>query len=146
MKIALACDHAALNEKLELAEHLRQGGHEVIDCGTNSSESCDYPTYAKAACGKVQSGEAECAVLVCGTGIGMSMAANKLKGIRAALLHEPFSARMTREHNNANVICFGARVLGIAVMKACCDAYLAAEYEGGKHARRVDAFMAFEKL
>ncbi|MCA8938951.1 MAG: ribose 5-phosphate isomerase B [Planctomycetes bacterium] len=144
MKIAIACDHAAFNEKNEIAEHLRASGHEVMDCGCHSAESVDYPAFAKAACELVQKGEAESAVLLCGTGIGMAMAANKLKGIRAALLHEPFSAKMTREHNNANVICFGARVVGVGIMKACCDAYLAAEFEGGKHARRVDGFMAFE--
>lgn len=144
MKIAIASDHAAYQEKDLVAAYLRDAGHQVLDCGTNSAESCDYPTYAKAACEKVQNGDAECAVLICGTGIGMSMAANKLKGIRAALLAEPFSAKMTKEHNDANVICFGARVVGIGIIKASIDAYIGATFEGGKHSRRVDAFMAFE--
>lgn len=148
MKIALGSDHAALDEKTAVGEYLRKLGHEVADLGTQNKESCDYPDYAKAVAESVASGSAELGVLLCGTGIGVSIAANKVKGVRAALIGEPFSARMAKEHNNANVICFGARVSGLELIKASLDAYLAASFGGAgneKHERRVGKIMAIEE-
>ena len=144
MKIAIANDHAAVEAKQMLQEYLSSQGHELVNCGTDTGDSVDYPDFAAKACTMVQAGEAELALLVCGTGIGISIAANKHKGIRAALLNDPFSARMAREHNHANAICFGARVMGPELMKACCDAFFAAEAQAGNHERRVGKINAIE--
>jgi len=147
MKIAIGSDHAALIEKNAVAAFLKELGHDVQDHGTHSAESCDYPDYAKAVASAVAQGEAEFGVLLCGTGIGVSIAANKVKGVRAALLAESFSARMSKEHNDANVICFGARVTGLELIKDCITAYLAASHGGAgneKHERRVAKIMSIE--
>ena len=144
-KVIIGCDHAGYNLKLQVLEHLKEKGVEFVDVGTNSPESCHYPEIAHAVCTKVQAGEAPVGILICGTGIGMSMAANKHLGIRAACCSDTFSARLTREHNDANVLCFGERVIGAGLAMDLVDAFLDAEFMGGKHATRVDMFMAFEE-
>jgi ribose 5-phosphate isomerase B len=145
MRIVLAADHAAIELKTAVAEHLRAGGHAVTDLGCHTGESVDYPDYAVKACGAVTAGQADVGVLLCGSGIGMAIAANKVAGIRAALLHEPYSAKMSRVHNDANVVCFGARVTGPEVVKACLDAYLGASFGGGNHTRRVEKINAMDR-
>ena len=138
--IALASDHAGYPLKEALIKYLNSRGIDTIDCGTNSTESCDYPDFAVSGCCKVLDGEADLTILCCGTGIGMSMAANKYKGIRAACCSDTFSARLTRIHNNANVICIGERVLGEGLAFDIIDAFVSAEFEGGKHQRRISMF------
>ena len=138
MKIAIGCDHAGFAIKNVIIEHITKKGYEVADVGTNSAESCHYPIYAHALCQKIQSGECELGILICGTGIGMSIAANKHKGIRAACCSDTFSARLTREHNDANVLCFGERVVGVGLATDLVDAFLDAEYlNNGNHVTRV---------
>lgn len=144
-KIVIGCDHAAYELKLKIIEHLKDQGIEVEDVGTNSTASCDYPDFADALCKKIMSGEYERGILICGTGIGMSMAANKHKGIRAACCSDTFSARLTREHNDANVLCFGARVVGEGLAYDLVDLFVSTDYEGGKHARRVAMVDALDK-
>ena len=136
-KVCIGCDHAAYELKLKVIAHLAEQGVEVFYVGTNSTASCDYPDFADALCKKITSGEFERGILICGTGIGMSMAANKHKGIRAACCSDTFSARLTREHNDANVLCFGARVVGEGLAYDLVDLFISTDYEGGKHARRV---------
>ena len=143
-KIALGCDHAGFEMKDAVIAHLNQKGFDVIDVGTNSSESCDYPLFAHAVCQNIQSGAAELGILICGTGIGMSLVANKHRGIRAAACSDTFSARLTRVHNNANVLCFGTRVIGIGLALDLIDNFLDAEFEGGKHERRVNMITEYE--
>ena len=143
-KVIIGCDHAGYSLKLQVIEHLKEKGVEFVDVGTNSADSCHYPEFAHAVCVKVQNGEAPVGILVCGTGVGMSMAANKHRGIRAACCSDTFSARLTREHNDANVLCFGERVVGAGLACDLVDAFLDAEFMGGKHDTRVDMFMAFE--
>jgi len=128
-----------------LKQHLAERGIEVHDAGTYTEESCDYPDIALQLCRAVTAGDGDRGVLVCGTGIGMSMAANKVKGIRAALCGDVFSAIMSREHNDANVICLGERVLGPGLAVCILDAWLDTEFAGGRHARRVNKIMAIEK-
>ena len=138
MKIAIGCDHAGFSIKNAVKAHLESKGFETIDVGTNSADSCHYPVYANALCEKILGGEAELGILICGTGIGMSMAANKHKGIRAACCSDTFSARLTREHNDANVLCFGERVVGIGLALDLVDAFVSAEYlNNGNHVTRV---------
>ncbi len=136
--IAIACDHAAVDYKTRLIAHLTEKGYTCLNLGTDTDESVDYPIYADKVCKKLTAGEAELGILICGTGIGMSIAANKHKGIRAALCSDPTSATLTREHNNANVLCMGARILPFDRVLAITDAFLAGEFLGGRHARRVD--------
>ena len=136
-KIVIGSDHAGYELKKKVMEHLNERGIEVTDVGTDSTASCHYPVFAHRVCEKIQSGEFELGILVCGTGIGMSMAANKHKGIRAAACSDTFSARLTREHNNANVHCFGERVVGMGLAFDLVDNFIDAEYQGGKHALRV---------
>ena len=138
MKIAIGCDHAGFAIKNVIIEHITKKGYDVVDVGTNSADSCHYPIYAHALCEKIQNGECELGILICGTGIGMSMVANKHKGIRAACCSDTFSARLTREHNDANVLCFGERVVGAGLAADLVDAFLGAEYlNGGNHVTRV---------
>lgn len=137
MKIVIASDHAGLDLRRALAERLASLGHEVEDLGTHTRESCDYPHFAHAVTERVAGGSAERGVLVCGTGQGMAMAANRRPGVRAAVVADPFSASMAMAHNDARVLCLGARVVGEGVAFACLDAWLGATYEGGRHARRV---------
>ena len=143
-KIAIGCDHAAPELKAIVRDHLIARGFDVTDVGTNTSDSCNYPDYAHALCKKIQSGECELGILICGTGIGMSMAANKHKGIRAACCSDTFSARLTRLHNDANVLCFGARVVGMGLALDLADAFVDTPFEGGKHQLRVDMITAIE--
>ncbi len=138
MKIAIGCDHAGFGIKNAVKEHIISKGYEVVDVGTDSSASCHYPVFANALCKKITDGECALGVLICGTGIGMSMAANKHKGIRAACCSDVFSARLTREHNDANVLCFGERVVGIGTALDLVDAFLGTEYlNNGNHVTRV---------
>ena len=144
MKIAIGCDHAGYTIKEKVADHIRSLGHEIVDVGTHSTESCHYPLYADALCKKITDGECTLGVLICGTGVGMSMAANKHKGIRAACVSDTFSAKLTRQHNDANVLCFGERVVGIGMALELVNAFLGAEFEGGKHALRVGMITSIE--
>ena len=144
-RIILGCDHAAVELKNDIIAHLQARGFDTEDVGTYTSDSCDYPVIASALCKKVLADEGSLGILVCGTGIGMSMAANKHKGIRAAACSDTFSARLTREHNNANVLCLGARVVAKGLAMDLVDNFVNAEFEGGKHARRVDMITAIEE-
>lgn len=136
--IALGCDHGGYALMQSVKAHLDELGLEYKDFGTYSTDSCDYPVYAKAAANAVASGECEKGILICGTGIGISIAANKVKGIRAALCSDCFSAEMTRRHNNANMLAMGARVLGEGLALKIVDIFLTTEFDGGRHERRVD--------
>ncbi|MBR7151315.1 MAG: ribose 5-phosphate isomerase B [Clostridia bacterium] len=142
--LSIGCDHAAYNLKLKLIPYLEEKGYEILDVGTDSPDSCDYPVFAKRVCENIQNGVCELGILICGTGIGMSMAANKHRGIRAAACSDTFSARATRQHNNANVLCFGERVVGYGMACELVDAFLDTPFEGGKHQRRVDMLTAIE--
>ena len=143
-KLVIGCDHAAVDMKNAVREHLIARGFEVADVGTYTCDSCNYPVFAHRACEKIQQGDAEMGILICGTGIGMSLVANKHKGIRAACCSDTFSARLTRLHNDANMLCFGARVVGIGLALDLVDAFVDAEFEGGKHKTRVDMITAVE--
>ena len=145
MKIVIGSDHGGIHLKEVLKQHLAERGVEVSDAGTYTEESCDYPDIALKVCREITAGKAERGILVCGTGIGMSMAANKVKGIRAALCGDVFSAAMSREHNNANVICLGERVLGAGLAARILDSWLDTEFAGGRHERRVNKIMAIEE-
>ena len=142
--IAIGSDHGGYLLKEEIKKHLKEKGYEFKDFGTDSTASCDYPVYAEKVCRAVQSGECEKGILICGTGIGMSMCANKCKGIRAAVCGDHFSAEFTRKHNNANVLCLGARVIGAGVAMQLVDIFLTTEYEGGRHEQRVEMMMQLE--
>jgi ribose 5-phosphate isomerase B len=137
MKLAVGCDHGGYPLKSFVLKYLREKGHECVDYGCNSPERCDYPVYGERVGRAVASGECELGVLICGTGIGISLAANRVPGIRAAVCSEPYSAQLTREHNNANIICFGARVVGEGTAITIVDAFLSAKFQGGRHAERV---------
>ncbi len=145
MKLGIGNDHAAYNLKLEIKKYLEEKGHEVVDYGCHSTERANYPEFGEAVGRAVASGEVEGGVLICGTGIGISMAANKVNGVRAAVVSEPVSARLTKEHNNANIIAFGERIVGVELAKGIVDAWLNAEFQGGRHAERVDMLMDIEK-
>lgn len=145
MKIAMGNDHAAVEMKLEIKAHLESRGIQVIDMGTDTSESCDYPVYGEKVGRAVASGEADLGIAICGTGVGISMAANKVKGVRACVCSEPCTARLSKMHNNSNVLCFGARIIGMEMAKMITDAWLDAEYEGGgRHQRRIDQLAEME--
>lgn len=144
MTIAIGSDHAGFALKNYLRDTLTEEGYTVIDCGTDSAASCDYPVYAEKVADTIRDHSATLAILCCGTGIGMSMAANKIKGIRAACCSDIFSAKYTRLHNDANILCMGARVVGEGLALELAHAFLETGYEGGKHARRVDMMMALE--
>ena len=144
MKIAIGNDHVAVEMKIHITEYLENKGYTIVNFGTDSTERADYPVYAKRVADAVVSGECKLGILICGTGIGISLAANKVKGIRAAVCSEAYSAALTRQHNNANIIAFGARVVGPATAECIVDAFLQAEYEGGRHAKRVDMITAIE--
>jgi len=144
MRFAIGCDHAGLLLKGTLAQHLREQGHQVQDFGTDTPASCDYADFAAAVARAVAAGEADQGLLVCGTGVGMSMAANKVHGVRAAVVSDTFSARATRQHNDANVLCMGERVVGPGLALDILDAWLGASFEGGRHQRRIDKIMALE--
>ena len=146
MKVVIGSDHAGYSLKEAIKKHLEAAGHEVMDKGTNDTSSCHYPIYAEAVANAIVAGEAERGVLVCGTGIGMSMVANKYRGIRAAVCGDTFSAKMTRIHNNANVLCMGARVIGQGLAVDITDMFLENEFEsGGRHELRVNMITDVEK-
>lgn len=145
-RIFIGADSAGYILKEDLKKHLTENGYEVVDMGTDSQASCHYPLFADAVCAAVQKDlSGSYGVLICGTGIGMSMCANKHKGIRAALCSDTFSAKMTRRHNDANVLCMGARVIGSCLAEDILDAFLENEFEGGRHQTRVDMMMELEK-
>ncbi len=146
MKIAIGCDHGALALKNLAADHLRKQGHEVVDFGTHTLDSCDYPDFAAAAARAVAAGECEKGIVLCTTGIGVSIAANKVSGVRCALLSDLMSARMTREHNDTNVMALGAGVVGEMLALQIVDTWLGTPFSGeARHQRRIDKVMALEK-
>ena len=149
MKIGFGCDHAAIDLKNEMISYLAEKGYECIDYGTDYDENgeiikCDYPAKGEEVGRAVASGEVDYGVLMCGTGIGISIAANKVPGVIAAVCSEPYSARLTKQHNNANIIAFGARVVGTELAKMILDEFFSAEFEGGRHQRRVDMISEIE--
>lgn len=144
MRVAMGADHAGYELKDHLAEMVRGAGHEVDDVGTNSGDSVDYPDFGAAVARKVGSGEAELGILVCGTGIGIAMAASKVRGVRAATCNEIYSATMARAHNDANILALGARVVGAGVAEEIVKAFLETEFEGGRHGRRVGKINSLE--
>ena len=137
-RIAIASDHAAFVMKSELADWLREGGHEVVDLGTNGPESVDYPDYGFALGQAIAEGRADAGVALCGSGIGISIAVNRVAAARCALVSEPLSASLARQHNDANVIALGARLIGTEMAKACITAFLDTDFLGERHQRRVD--------
>ena len=146
MKIAIACDHGGLNLKKALIAYLERNGYEYVDFGTNSAESCDYPDYALKVAQAVASGQADLGILICGTGIGMSICANKVKGIRCALCSDTFSAHATRQHNDANVLAFGERVVGEGLALDIVDAFVDTGFSGAeRHRARIDKITAIEE-
>lgn len=145
MRLAIASDHAGFTLKSTLLEYLISQGYAVTDLGPESATRCDYPDYAHAVCSAIQSGDADAGVLICGTGIGVSMTANKHVGIRAAVVSDAFSAKATKQHNNANVLCMGERVVGVGLALEILDAWLSAEFEGGRHQMRIDKMMAYDQ-
>ena len=145
MKIAIGNDHGAVEYKDIIKVMLTEEGHEVIDCGTNSTDSCDYPDYAKAVADKVVSGEVEKGIVICGTGIGISIAANKVKGIRCGLCTNTTMARLTREHNDANVLSMGQRIIGIETAKDIVHTFLSTPFSNGeRHKRRIEKITEIE--
>ena len=138
MRIALAADHAGYELKDSLADWLKEAGHDIIDLGTNGPESVDYPRYGAALAEEIASGRAERGIAICGSGIGISIAANRNPACRCARVDDPLSAQLAREHNDANAIAFGARLIGNDMARACVTAFLDADFAGGRHQRRVD--------
>ncbi|MGI6642813.1 MAG: ribose 5-phosphate isomerase B [Bacillota bacterium] len=144
MKIAIGSDHAGFELKEEIRTELAAGGHEVCDWGARGTESVDYPDFAKKVCRAVVSKQSEVGLLVCGTGLGMAIAANKVPGIRAVACSDTFSARMGREHNDANVLCLGSRVVGSGLAMDIVRAFIGAKFQGGRHGRRVQKILDLE--
>jgi len=144
MKISLGCDHGGYHLKEHLKGWLTGQGHEVTDCGTHSTDSCDYPVFAEAAARLVADGSCERGILICTTGVGVSMCGNKVKGVRCALCGDSYSAEMTRRHNDANVLALGAGMVGPFLAEQIVRVFLSTEFEGGRHQRRVDLMMALE--
>ena len=144
-RIAFGCDHVGIILKDDILAHLRQRGIDVVDKGAWSTERTDYPRYASAVAQAVAASEVDGGILICGTGVGISIAANKHPGIRAVVCSEPYSAQLSRQHNDTNILAFGARVIGLELAKMIVDAWLAAEFEGGRHQGRVDAIGAIEQ-
>ena len=145
MKIAIGCDHGGLEHKNAIIAHLKERGFEVVNFGTDTLDSVDYPDIAVKVCNAVVNHECERGILVCGTGIGMSIAANKIKGIRAEALSDHYSAKYTRLHNDANILCLGGRVIGIGTALELTDIFTDTQYEGGRHQKRLDKIAALEK-
>lgn len=144
MKIAIANDHAAVEMKHQIKEYLESKGYEVLNFGTDTNDRVEYPIYGEKVGRAVAAKEADCGIVICGTGVGISLAANKVKGVRAVVCSEPYSARLSKQHNNTNVLAFGARVIGIELAKMIVDEWINAEFEGGRHAERVDMLMEIE--
>ena len=145
MKIAMGNDHTGIELKNIIKEFVEGKGYEVIDLGTNAPESCDYPVYGEKVGRAVADGEADLGIAICGTGVGISLACNKVKGIRCCVCSEPYTAKLSRMHNDSNVLAFGARVIGVEMAKMITEEWLNAEYEGGRHQRRVDQVMDIER-
>ncbi len=145
MKIALGSDHGGFALKEEVKKHLKEQNIEFVDYGTHSEESVDYPDYGEKVGKAVAGGECEKGIIVCGTGIGISIAANKVDGVIAALCHDTFSARMTRKHNDSNILSMGERVIGVGLALDIVDTWLTTEFDGGRHAKRVDKIREIEK-
>ena len=145
MRIGFGCDHAAAELKEELLHYMEEKGHECVDYGISPGEKADYPVQGRKVAEAITAGEVEKGVLICGTGVGISLAANKVPGIRAAVCSEPYTARLSVQHNNANIIAFGARIVGIETAKDIVKAYLDAEFMGGRHQTRVDMIHAIEE-
>ncbi|MEX5563893.1 ribose 5-phosphate isomerase B [Pseudophaeobacter sp. 1A16562] len=143
-RIVLSSDHAAIDMRQAIAKHIEARGWEVVDIGPTTPESTHYPKHGEAAAQKVASGDCDLGIILCGTGQGIMMAANKVKGIRCGVCSDPFSARMIREHNDANILSIGARVVGEGLALEIADAFLSAEFEGGRHATRVDMIKEIE--
>lgn len=142
MKLSLACDHGGLELKLAIKAHLEAQGHEIVDFGTHDHASCDYPDYAAPAARAVADGSCERGILVCTTGIGVSIVANKISGVRCALLSDPISARLTRQHNDTNMMALGQGMVGEKLALEIVDIWLTTPFEGGRHQRRVDKINA----
>lgn len=145
MKIGIGNDHAAVDMKFEIVKYLEESGYEVVNFGTDTNDSCDYPVYGEKVARAVANGEADRGILICGTGVGISLAANKVKGIRAAVCSESVTARFSRLHNDANILAFGARIVGAETAKDMVNVWLNTEFEGGRHQRRVDLIMKIEE-
>lgn len=145
MKLAIGNDHVAVEMKKDIKAYLESLGHEVIDVGTNSTDRFNYPVSGYKVAKLVTEGKVDRGILVCGTGVGISLAANKVHGIRACVCSEPYTAKLSRQHNNTNIIAFGARVIGIETAKMIVDEWLAAEYEGGRHQTRIDMIKEIEE-
>lgn len=145
MKIAMGTDHSGLDLKREIREYLEKKGHTVMDFGAFTTERCDSPVYAEAVANAIVQGEADCGMLICGTGVGISIAANKVRGIRAVVCSEPYTAKHSKQHNNSNILAFGARVVGAELAKMIVDAWLDAEFLGGRYQQRVDMITAIEE-
>lgn len=144
MKIGIGNDHAAVDMKKEVVEFLEEKGYEVVNFGTDTKESCHYPEYGRKVAEAVAAKVVDLGILICGTGVGISLAANKVKGIRAVVCSEPYSAKLSRQHNNTNVLAFGARVVGSELAKMIIEEWLDAEFMGGRHQDRIDMIMAIE--
>lgn len=144
MRIGIGNDHAAVEMKQQITEFLQESGYEVVNYGTDTTESCNYPEYGEKVGRAVASGEVDLGILICGTGVGISLAANKVKGVRAVVCSEPYSAKLSKQHNNTNILAFGARVIGIEMAKMIVGEWLNAEFEGGRHQKRVDMIMDIE--
>jgi len=145
MKLGIASDHRGTQTTRQLADRLRSGGHEVVVLGSVSGEPCDYPEPAYLVCAAIQRGEFERGILICGTGLGMCMAANKMKGIRAASVHDELTAEMARSHNDANVLCLSADLLGQRLIEKIAEIWLATSFDGGRHERRLRKIAAIEE-
>ncbi len=145
MRIGIANDHSAVEMKKEIMAYLESLGYEVINYGTDSEESCDYPVYGEKVAEAVKNGEVDRGVAICGTGVGIGLACNKVKGIRACTCSEPYSAEYSRRHNNANIITFGARVIGIETAKQIVKVFMETEFEDGRHERRVNQISEIEE-
>ncbi len=144
MKIAIGNDHTAVDMREAVSAHLKERGFEVVEVGSFSRESSNYPEFGEKVARTVVSGEADLGIAICGTGVGISIACNKVKGIRAVCCSEPYSARMSRQHNNSNVLCFGARVIGVELAKMIVDEWLDAQFLGGRHQTRIDMIAEIE--
>jgi ribose 5-phosphate isomerase B len=145
MKIAIGNDHIGYQLKIHIKDYLQKKGHLFVDFGTANEERTDYPIYGKKVADAVASGECEKGILICGTGVGISIAANKIDGIRAVVCSEPYSAKLAREHNDANIVAFGARVIGSATAEMIVDEFINDNYEGGRHQKRIDMIADIEK-
>lgn len=144
MKIGIGNDHAAVEMKNDVVAYLEEKGYEVVNYGTDTHESCNYPEYGEKVGKAVASKEVDLGILICGTGVGISLAANKVKGVRAVVCSEPYTAKLSRQHNDTNILAFGARVIGIEMAKMIIDEWLGAEFLGGRHQTRVDMITAIE--